>query len=32
LTPEDAFSARELFVGNSLRGLVPARLDAKMRA
>ncbi len=32
LTPEDAFAARELFVGNSLRGLVPARLDAKMRA
>jgi 4-amino-4-deoxychorismate lyase len=32
LTPEDAFAAQELFVGNSLRGLVPARLDAKMRA
>lgn len=30
LTTEDAFAARELFVGNSLRGLVPARLNATM--
>jgi 4-amino-4-deoxychorismate lyase len=28
--PEDAFAARELFVGNSLRGLVPARLSMRM--
>lgn len=30
LTPEDAGTARKLFVGNSLRGLVPARLNATM--
>lgn len=30
ITPEDALAARELFVGNALRGLVPARLSMKM--
>ena len=28
--PEDAFAAQQLFVSNSLRGLVPARLNATM--
>lgn len=32
VTPKEVFAAQQLFVGNSLRGLVPARLDAKMGA